>query len=205
MSAPAPRVSPPRRGTLNGRISRRLTSLTHHCPCAGGRPPHHVVGPGGHRMDPHTGATGPGGLTPAPRMVTVLLLLLLLLPLPAEEEANPAAVAFQTIVSEGPAGHECVSARAKSSVPSGGGTGVPGAATKLGDGKQRRCRPSPRACRCMPLTQARYRPRPCANINSVQPGRVQKARPSQQHPAHPLPPQPCGTGRGHHGQKQSSS
>lgn len=38
-------VTAPRRGTLNGRISRRLTPLTPHCPRTGSRPPHHAAGP----------------------------------------------------------------------------------------------------------------------------------------------------------------
>lgn len=78
-----------RRGTLNGRISHRLTSLTPHCPCAVGCPPHHGTGrrtrPAGSSRDP-----GSPGLTPAPGIAVCSL--------PAEEEAIPAAVAFPMAV-----------------------------------------------------------------------------------------------------------
>lgn len=77
-------------GTLNGRISHRLTSLTPHCPCAVGRPPQHGTGrcarPAGSSQDPGSSALTP----PAPGTAVCSL--------PAEEEAIPAAVAFPIAV-----------------------------------------------------------------------------------------------------------
>lgn len=87
-----------------------------------------------------------------------------------------------------------VARAAERTPPSGGGTGEPVPPAKpraAGQGGRmgvspaaawRLPRPSPRACRCMPLTHARYRTGPCANINSAEPGGVEKARPRQQHP-----------------------
>lgn len=88
------------RGTLNGRISRRLTSLTPHCPCAVSHPPRHAAGPllPGSHQNTRRGSTATRRPPPAPGTWPRCRCH------PSGGgDANPAAAVLQMVVSEGPA------------------------------------------------------------------------------------------------------
>lgn len=182
-------VTAPRRGMLNGQISRRLTSLTRHCPGAVGRPL--ATGPllPGGRRDTPRGSTSTPRSHPGAAWIHVHTWSC-----PDAVSQGGCVVALRS-PSRGGGSESCCScisddgfrgtprgatAKIKTGSASGcrrrgtgcrevtaaqrraGGAAAPHQAMEAARRRRRRrlSQPSPRACRCMPLTHARYRTGP---------------------------------------------